>query len=168
MACSRGNREAAELDNGTKPLVPALEKQIPELMEQAVVPGFSIVLIAKAKLVWRRGFGVRNSATKEPVDNDTVFEAASTSKPVFAYAVMKLCEKGVMDLDTPLSHYTSDRFLKGDPRLDLINARHVLSHTSRLPNWRSADEPLKLYLLLVKNGHIPARVTVICSRLSRI
>jgi CubicO group peptidase (beta-lactamase class C family) len=87
-----------------------LEKQIPELMEQAVVPGFSIALIADAKLVWRRGFGVKNSVSKEPVDNDTVFEAASTSKPVFAYAVTKLCEKGVLDLDTPLTHYTPDRF----------------------------------------------------------
>jgi hypothetical protein len=49
-----------------------------------------------------------------------VFEAASTSKPVFAYAVMKLCERGVMDLDTPLTHYTSLRYLDDDPRLGLI------------------------------------------------
>src|SRR6202023_2071285 len=104
--------------------------RIPKLMDKAVVPGFSIVIIQDAKLLWRRGFGVKNSASKEPVDNDTVFEAASTSKPVFAYAVMKLVEKGVIDLDTPLTHYTSERFLKGDPRLDLVTARHVLSHTS--------------------------------------
>lgn len=82
---------------------------------------------------------MKNSASKELVDNDTVFEAASTSKPVFAYAVMKLVEKGVIDLDTPLTHYTSERFLKGDPRLDLVTARHVLSHTSGFPNWRSAE-----------------------------
>jgi len=43
---------------------------------------------------------------------------------------------------------TSDecrRFLKGDPRLDLVTARHVLSHTSGFPNWRSTEEPLKLH-----------------------
>jgi CubicO group peptidase (beta-lactamase class C family) len=73
-----------------------------------------------------------------------VFEAASVSKTVFAYAVMKLCEKGVMNLDTPLTRYTSERFLTGDPRLDLITARHVLSHTSGFQNWRSDDEPLKI------------------------
>jgi CubicO group peptidase (beta-lactamase class C family) len=65
------------------------------------------------------------------------------SKPVFAYAAMKLCEKGV--LDTPLTKYTSDRFLQGDPRLDLITARHVLSHTAGFQNWRSEEQPLKIH-----------------------
>jgi CubicO group peptidase (beta-lactamase class C family) len=97
-------------------------------------------------LQWRRGFGVKDSASKEPVDNDTIFEAASMSKPVFAYAVIKLCEKGVMNLDTPLTKYTSERFLKDDPRLDLITARHVLSHTTGFQNWREeGDQPLKIH-----------------------
>jgi len=76
------------------------------------------------------------------VGSDTVFEAASTSKPVFAYAVMKLCERGLMDLGAPLTLYTAERFVPNDPRLDLITARRVLSHTTGLPNWRSADDPL--------------------------
>ena len=113
-------------------------------MKEARVPGLSIAIIRDAKLFWRRGFGAKDNASMEPVDNDTVFEAASTSKPVFAYVVMKLCEKGVMDLDTPLTQYTSERFLEDDPRLELITARHVLSHTSGLPNFRSAEEPLKI------------------------
>jgi len=68
-----------------------------------------------------------------------VFAACSDTKPVFAYAVIKLCEKGVMDLDTPLTRYTSQRFMEGDPRLDLITARHVLTHTTGFPNWRYQD-----------------------------
>jgi CubicO group peptidase (beta-lactamase class C family) len=127
-----------------KTLIADLEKQIPKLMEAAKVPGLSIALIKDAKLLWRRGFGVKDSASKEPVDNDTVFELASVSKTVFAYAVLKLCEKGIMNLDTPLIKYTPERFLEGDPRLDLITARHVLSHTSGFQNWRSQDEPLKI------------------------
>jgi CubicO group peptidase (beta-lactamase class C family) len=147
VACSQGNPKSAELEDGTpwKALIAELEKQIPKLMEDARVPGLSIAIIKDAKLFWSRGFGVKDNASKEPVDIDTVFEAASTSKPVFAYAVMKLCEKGVMDLDTPLTKYTSERFLEGDPRLDLITARHVLSHTSGFPNFRSEKEPLKIY-----------------------
>jgi CubicO group peptidase (beta-lactamase class C family) len=58
---------------------------------------------------------------------------------------MKLCEKGVMNLDTPLTRYTSARFLEDDPRLDLITARHVLSHTSGFQNWRSKEEPLAIH-----------------------
>ncbi|MBI4501081.1 MAG: beta-lactamase family protein [Gemmatimonadetes bacterium] len=140
VACSRGIQPSAELQDGTswKTLIADLEKQIPELMDAAAVPGLSIAIINDAKLLWRQGFGVG-------IDNDTVFEAASTSKPLFAYAVMKLCEKGVMDLDTPLTRYTPERFLEGDPRLDLITARHLLSHTSGLPNWRSKEEPLAIH-----------------------
>lgn len=126
-------------------LIADLEQQIPKLMEEAIVPGVSIAIIEDAKLRWRRAFGVRHSASKKPVDDETMFEAASMSKPVFAYAVMKLCEKGVIDLDTPLTKYTPERFLEGDPRLDLITARHVLSHTSGFQNWRSEEEPLKIH-----------------------
>jgi CubicO group peptidase (beta-lactamase class C family) len=128
-----------------KKLIADLERQIPQLMREAVVPGLSIVIIKDARVFWRRAFGVKNAVTKEPVDNDTLFEAASTSKPVFAYAVMKLCERGVMTLDTPLTRYTPERFIDGDPRLDLITARHVLSHTSGFPNWRAPDDPLAIH-----------------------
>jgi CubicO group peptidase (beta-lactamase class C family) len=53
-----------------------------------------------------------------PVDDDTVFEFASVSKTAFAYAAMKACETGILNLDTPLTKYTSERYLVGDPRLD--------------------------------------------------
>ena len=147
VACSQGNQISAELADGNpwKTPIADLEKQIPKLMEESHVPGLSIAIIKDAKLLWRRAFGVKNRASKEPVDNDTVFEMASVSKTVFAYAVMKLCEKGVMNLDTPLIKYTSERFLNEDPRLDLITARQVLSHTSGFQNWRSDAEPLKIH-----------------------
>jgi CubicO group peptidase (beta-lactamase class C family) len=50
----------------------------------------------------------------------------------------------VLDLDTPLTQYVSTRFLDGDPRLDLITPRHVLSHTTGFQDWRSGDNPLKI------------------------
>jgi CubicO group peptidase (beta-lactamase class C family) len=126
-------------------LINDLEKQIPKLLAENLVPGLSIALIRDAKLGWRRAFGVRDSGTRKPLDNDTVFEAASMGKPVFAYAVMKLCERGVLDLDAPLTKYTPERYLEGDARLDLITARHVLSHTSGFQNWRSEKEPLSIH-----------------------
>jgi CubicO group peptidase (beta-lactamase class C family) len=122
-----------------------LQKHILALLEELKVPGLSIAIFHDAKLSWRRAFGFKNSVSKEPVDHTTVFEIGSPSKPVFAYAVMKLCENGVMDLDTPLTKYTSERFLDGDSRLDLITARHVLSHTSGFQNWRSTSDPLRIH-----------------------
>ena len=131
-------------DGPSAALLAELEKQIPPLMGELKVPGLSIAIIQDAKLIWRGVFGVKESASKESVDNDTLFEAASVSKTVFAYAVLKLCEKGVMNLDKPLTKYTKDRILEGDPRLDLITARHVLSHTTGFQDWRTKDKPLQI------------------------
>jgi CubicO group peptidase (beta-lactamase class C family) len=125
--------------------IAGIEERIPPLLEETSVPGLSAVIIQDAKVRWRRAFGLRDRATRKPVDTETVFAAASMSKPVFAYAVMKLAEKGVLNLDTPLTKYTTERFLAGDPRLDLITARHVLCHTAGFQDWRSASDPLRIH-----------------------
>lgn len=126
-------------------LVSNLGQQIPKVLDESLVPGLAIVLIRNGKVGWHRAFGISDRGSKKPAEDDTIFEAASMGKPVFAYAVMKLCERGVLNLDTPLTRYTPDRYLEGDPRLDLITARHVLSHTSGLQNWRSDKEPLAIH-----------------------
>src|SRR5215510_2561655 len=123
-------------------MIANIELQLPRLLQEAAVPGASVAVVRDAKLFWRRGFGVAEATSKQRVDPDTVFEAASMSKPIFAYLVLKLCEKGLLDLDTPLTKYTSERYVENDPRLDLITARHVLSHTSGFQNWRSRKEPI--------------------------
>jgi CubicO group peptidase (beta-lactamase class C family) len=144
---AHGNQKSADLKDGAsgKTLIADLEELIPKLMREIVVPGVSIAVVKDAKLFWRREFGVKDTASKVPVDSETVFEAASVSKTVFAYVTMKLCEKGVIGLDMPLTRYAPKPFLEGDPRLNLITARHVLSHTSGFQNWRSDANPLKIH-----------------------
>jgi CubicO group peptidase (beta-lactamase class C family) len=119
-------------------MIARLEQSVPQLMKDGGVPGLSIALLRDGELVWRHGFGVKNTKTNEPVTDDTVFEAASLSKPVFAYAVLKLFDAGKFDLDKPLNQYLPGNYDVGeDPRLGQITARHVLSHTTGFPNWRS-------------------------------
>ena len=108
-------------------------KRIPQLMSELRVPGTSISIIRNGRISWRKNFGVKDQISGDPVDDDTIFEAQSMSKPVFAYRVLKLAEQGVLDLDAPLTRYTQDRFVQGDSRLELITARRVLSHTTGLP-----------------------------------
>ena len=134
----------------TKPkkeqIVARLEQRIPQLMKDGDVPGLSIGLLRDGELVWHHGFGVKNTKTNEPVNDDTVFEAASLSKPVFAYAVLKLFDAGKFDLDKPLNQYLPGNYDVGeDPRLGQITARHVLSHTTGFPNWRPPGAALKIH-----------------------
>ena len=130
-----------------KAAVTRLEQMIPNLMTEADIPGLSIALIRDSKLIWTQGFGVTNSETKAAVNSSTVFEAASLTKPVFAYAVLKLVDSGKLDLDTPLVKYLPGRYDVGDdPRIDQITARHVLSHTTGFPNWRPrGSQTLKIH-----------------------
>ena len=123
-----------------------LERDLPALMTAADVPGISIALIRNGNVPWVRGFGVKDSKSKDPVTNETVFEAASLSKPVFAYAVLKLIDAGQLDLDKPLNQYLPGDYDVGpDARLAQVTARRVLSHTTGFPNWRGADPKLKIY-----------------------
>jgi len=143
-------------------LIDRLEENIPKLMKAATVPGLSITLIQSGGIVWNQAFGVRNRGRQEPVTLDTLFEAASLSKPLFAYASLKLCARGVLDLDTPLVEYMPDRRicmtlptansepqqLELDiPRLELVTVRHVLSHTTGFPNWPPKEKPLKIHFI---------------------
>jgi len=76
----------------TRDVISRLENEVPGLMKQGGVPGMSIALIRDGKTIWLHGFGVKDKKTGEPVGTDTVFEAASLSKPVFTYGVLKLVD----------------------------------------------------------------------------
>lgn len=132
---THGDREAWIAD---------LETAIPRLMAGAKIPGLSIALIRDRDVVWTKSFGVKSIETDVPVDAATVFQAASLSKPVFAYGVLKLVEQGKLDLDRPLGDYLSQSYLATDERVDRITARIVLSHTTGFANWRR-DEALRLF-----------------------
>lgn len=77
------------------------------------------------------------------VDEDSVFAAASVSKPVFASGVMTMVDAGLLELDRPLTEYLAEPYLADDERANSITARMVLSHTTGFPNWRR-DGPLFL------------------------
>lgn len=137
---------AASKAEATALVVTHLRQRIPELMDQAGVQGFQIALLEGGKTVWHAPFGLANAETRAPVTDASVFEAASLSKPVFAYAVLTLVDAGLIDLDTPISTYLPGRYDVGDDaRLNLMTPRHVLSHRSGFPNWRAGTDPLKIY-----------------------
>src|SRR5205085_2345796 len=76
------------------------------------------------------------------------FRAGSLGKCVFSYAVMRLFDRGVLSLDTPLMRYIGSykRFNPTDARYSMITARMVLSHTSGLAEFQEFDtgEPVRL------------------------
>lgn len=121
-----------------------LSTQIPLLMNEYHIPGLALAIATGDKITTLE-FGVKNSISCEPIVASTVFEGASLSKPVIAYAALKLCEQGSLSLDQPLASYLGDFELPDDPRVSSVTLRQVLSHTSGFPtmNLKKGDS-LKL------------------------
>jgi CubicO group peptidase (beta-lactamase class C family) len=113
-----------------------LESSIPSLMESGQVTGLSIAITTDSGIVWAAGFGKRSEESGEPVDTLTVFEAASLSKPVFAYAFLQLVDDGMFDLDTPISEYYQYEAIAHEEWRSEITPRMVLTHSPGFPNWR--------------------------------
>ncbi|MBC7851515.1 MAG: serine hydrolase [Chitinophagaceae bacterium] len=116
------------------------QESLEKIMIDAGIPGMTIAYIKDAKLAELYNLGLRSNDTKEPVNKETVFDAASLSKSVFAYGVMKLVEAGKLDLDKPVSTYLDYEDLRHDDRYKKITAAQLLSHTSGLPNWRNGKQ----------------------------
>ncbi len=120
---------------------PDLLRNLPRLLELASVPGLAMALISDGR-VWARGFGRAIEDPAQSVSTDTVFEAASLGKPVFAYAVLRLVDAGLLDLDRPLYDYLPIPDANS-ARMKRVTPRQVLSHTTGLPNWRQQPGPLE-------------------------
>ncbi|MCE7071902.1 beta-lactamase family protein [Dyadobacter sp. CY327] len=103
------------------------------------LPGLSIAIINNGKIVYHRSMGTTSMETHAPLNDQSIFEAASLSKTVFTYFVLRLVDQGILNLDTPLYKYMLYEDISGDERYKLITARMVLEHTSGLPNWRTSD-----------------------------
>lgn len=125
--------------NGNTTSPEAIDRFLATQVGTGMLPGLSIAIINNGKIVYHRAIGSGNLETLQPVNDESIFEAASLSKTVFSYFVLRLVNQGLLDLDTPLSKYLPYDDVSADERYKLITARMVLSHTSGLPNWRTSD-----------------------------
>jgi len=118
----------------------SLLRNLPRLLELSSVPGLALGVVEGGR-VWTRGFGKAVEDPAEDASAETLFEGASLGKPLFAYGVLRLVDAKVLDLDRPLYQYLPIPDADND-RMRRVTPRHVLSHTTGLPNWRQQPGPL--------------------------
>jgi len=150
ISLSKINKESINQAPELSEILQKLEYLTPQFMKELNVPGVSIALIRNNETEFIKGFGVEDVRTSAPVTNETMFEACSMSKPVFAYLVLKLTEQKKLNLDVPLSTYLPEEFVCEDENYsNQITARMILAHTSGFPNWRKGEEeregPIPIY-----------------------
>ena len=109
-------------------------RTVTELMEEFGVPGVSIAVIKDFKIHWVKAYGVADVETGQLVDIETMFQAASISKPVAAMGVLRAVQDGLFKLDDDindiLDSWTLDgkEFTQDQP----VTPRTLTSHTSGL------------------------------------
>jgi CubicO group peptidase (beta-lactamase class C family) len=140
-----GNAQKKEIKTikGKQISINSLDSFIVKNMDSLQIPALSFAYIQNGKTVYYKNYGVKNFETKQPVNEATIFEACSMSKPVFSYFVLLLAQKKIIDLDKPLFLYYQDPLIDTSKSYyKLITARMILFHASGFPNWRK-DEDFK-------------------------
>jgi CubicO group peptidase (beta-lactamase class C family) len=135
-----------------------------QVLEWSHVPGVSIAVIRNFDIHWAKGYGIADVQSGARVDADTMFQAASISKPVAAMAAMRAVQDGRFSLDTDINSILKSwklpesEFTRGHP----VTPRSLMSHTSGLgdgfgfPGYHpSAPRPTLVQIL---NGSAPSNV----------
>ncbi len=105
-----------------------------ERMAHHRVAGVSIAVVDSGRIAWARGFGVRQAGGADSIDAETVFQAGSISKPVFALGAMRLVQDGRLTLDRDVNEYLTtwkvppSRFTS----IEKVTLRRILSHSAGL------------------------------------
>jgi len=103
-------------------------------MKQLNVPGASLAIINNGKVEWAKGYGIRERGCENLVTTETLFQAASISKPVAALGILHLVDKGLLNLDAPVNdklkswHIPDNEFTK-DKKVSL---KGLLNHSAGL------------------------------------
>ena len=126
---ARGQVPAPDVDA----LVTAVEAAAPGALRRHDAPGVAVGMVYRGEVVWADGFGLADVERAEPMTGSTALEIASVTKPVTAWAVLRLAEQGLLDLDAPIETYLT-RWSLPPSEFDHrgVTARTILAHAAGL------------------------------------
>ncbi len=109
--------------------------------DAAKVPGLAVAIAFEGKIVWSEGFGYADLESKRKVSPATTrFRIASVSKPLTAAGLMRLVERGEVDLDAPVQRYVPDFPVKSE---GTITTRLLAGHLAGIWNYQSMAEAFR-------------------------
>jgi len=104
-------------------------------MRAAAVPGLAVAYLHDCEVERVATYGVVDVDLPTQVTETTIFEAASLSKPVFAYLLMQQVDSGRIDLDAPILRTLDYPRIRDAEQAVAVTPRLALSHSTGLPNW---------------------------------
>lgn len=127
------------VENGLVPAIciqgaPLVRKNLLEQMKKMKIPAVSIAVINDGKIEWTKAYGVLSANAAQKANALTRFQAGSVSKPVAAFAILSLVQKGLLDLDEDVNQKLTSWKIPDNAytAVNKVTLRHLLSHTSGL------------------------------------
>jgi CubicO group peptidase (beta-lactamase class C family) len=112
-----------------------LDEYIPALMTEAAIPGIAIAKISNGENTLIKTYGYANIEKSVRVDENTLFNIASISKPIMGIALLKLVDSGQLDLDTNINDYLSFAIDNPNTQDEIITIRHLATHSSGIADY---------------------------------
>jgi CubicO group peptidase (beta-lactamase class C family) len=100
-------------------------------MQRQHIPGLSLLVLRNGQVLKARGYGFASMEMHAPATTETVYELASTTKPLVATAILLLVQEGKLSLDARISGYLDH----APASWNEVTIRHLLSHTSGIPDY---------------------------------
>ncbi|HEV7610713.1 MAG TPA: serine hydrolase [Steroidobacteraceae bacterium] len=127
-----------------------IERYIRDAMASWGVPGLAIAVVEDDRIVYARGFGVRNVETREPVNEETIFPIGSVTKSMTATAVAMLVDDGKMDWDAPIKGYLPNFEVYDQYVTSVISMRDIACHRTGIEqanylHWGPVDPANLVY-----------------------
>lgn len=121
------------------PQAARVDAYVRQQMAALHIPGFSLAVLRDGKVILAKGYGKANLELATPATERTAFAIYSITKTFTAVATMMLVEESKVSLEDPISKHVS-----GLPSAwQRVTVRHILTHTSGLPNWRDHSSKLR-------------------------
>src|ERR1700722_12289249 len=106
----------------------SLDSYIQKGLKDWNLPGLAVVIVKDGKVVWMKGYGVKDIQTNKPVDENTLFMIASNTKLFTGSSLAMLETQGKISLDDPITKYFPNYRLYDSTSTKLVSIRDMLSH----------------------------------------
>lgn len=135
-------------ENPVETTLETIDERVAEMMNKHLLTGLGLGIVRDGEVIFAKGYGLANLASKQPVTPDTTFRIASISKTFTAIGVMQLVEQGLIKLDDPINvHLHSYKVEHPDPDAPQVTIRHMLTHTAGIGEMRNNVDMLKAVFL---------------------
>lgn len=112
----------------------AFDKYVQQAVKDWDAPGLAIVVVKDDEVIFEKGYGLREVGKTDPVDPETLFAIASTTKAFTAAAIGMLVDEGKIKWDDPVVKHLPEFKLRDSQLSSLITIRDLLTHRAGLPN----------------------------------